>query len=245
MGGEPDRESVMTSMHWPLVEVAARLLDRREREAVLGDLLETGEGTWRGLLDVLGLVIRRQLLLWKRWQPWLATFGLALPCSLVLMGVSVSVSSMYQRLIDHQILVGSPQAVHQNLLQLLCRGLLLIGCSWACGFVMGSLSRRTLLVSIASSCLPCLFCLMRFREPSLSRLCLFLFLLPAIWGVRQALRSIRMNLVFAILLAIAITAWMILPSNSRGLWTLNWSLVWPAWYIVATALGDRRRVERN
>jgi hypothetical protein len=34
----------MTSTHWPLVEVAARLLERSEREAVLGDLLETGEG---------------------------------------------------------------------------------------------------------------------------------------------------------------------------------------------------------
>jgi len=45
VGGEPDRESIMTSTHWPLVEVAARLLGRSEREAVLGDLLETGEGT--------------------------------------------------------------------------------------------------------------------------------------------------------------------------------------------------------
>jgi hypothetical protein len=235
----------MTSTHWPLVEVAARLLGRSEREAVLGDLLETGEGTWRGLLDVLGLVIRRQLSHWKNWQPWLAMFGLALPSSLLLMGVSVSVSSMYERLIDHRILVESPQAIHQGFFQLLCRGLLLIGCSWACGFVMGSLSRRTLWVSIASSCFACLFCLLRFREPSLSRLCLFLFLLPAIWGVRQALRLIRINLALAIFLATAITTLMILPSNSRGLWTLNWSLVWPAWYILATAQGAGRKVGRS
>ena len=235
----------MTSSHWPLVEVAARLLERDEREAVLGDLLETGEGAWRGLLDVLGLVVRRQLLHWKNWQPWLAVFGLALPGSLFLMGVSVSVSSMYERLIDHRILIGSSHAIHEGFLQLLCRGLLLIGCSWACGFVMGSLSRRTLWVSIASSCFPCLLCLVRFREPSLSRLCLFLFLLPAIWGVRQALRSIRINLALAIFLAIAITTLMILPSNGRGLWTLNWSLVWPAWYIVATAQGAGRTVGRN
>jgi len=235
----------MTSMHWPLVEVAARLLERGEREAVLGDLLETGEGVWRGLLDVLGLVIRRQLLHWKNWQPWLAVFGLALPGSLLLMGVSVSVSSMYQRLVDHRILIGSPHPVHEGFLQLLCRGLVLIGCSWACGFVMGSISRRTLWVSIASSCFPCLFCLVRFREPSLSRLCLFLFLVPAIWGVRQALRLIRINLALAIFLAIAITTLMILPSNSRGLWALNWSLVWPAWYIVATAQGAGRKVGRS
>jgi hypothetical protein len=235
----------MTRTHWPLVEVAARLLKRSEREAVLGDLLETGAGTWQGLLDVLGLVIRLQLSHWKNWQPWLAMFGLALPSSLLLMGVSVSVSSTYERLIDNRILVGSPQAIHEGFLQLICPGLLLIGCSWACGFVMGSLSRRTLWVSIASSCFACLFCLVRFREPSLSRLCLFLFLLPAIWGVRQALRLIRINLGLAIFAATAITTLMILPSNSGSLWTLNWSLVWPAWYILATAQGAGRTVARS
>jgi hypothetical protein len=77
--------------------------------------------------------------------------------------------------------------------------------------------------------------LVRFGEPSLSRLCLFIFLLPAVWGVRQALRLVQVTLALAVVLAIAITALMILPPNSRGLWTLNWSLVWPAWYIVATA----------
>jgi uncharacterized RDD family membrane protein YckC len=59
------------------------------------------------------------------------------------------------------------------------------------------------------------------------------------------LRSIRITLALAIFLAIAITTLMILPSNSSGLWTLNWSLVWPAWYIVATAQGAGRTVGRN
>jgi len=235
----------MTSTYWPLLEVAARLLERDEREAVLGDLQETGEGAWRGLLDVLGLVVRRQLLPWKNWQPWLAAFGLALPCSLLLMGISVSVSSIYQRLADNSILVESPHAIHEGFFQLFSRGLLLIASSWAGGFVMGSISRRTLWVSIVSSCFPCLFCLVRFREPSLSRLCLFLFLLPAIWGVRQALRLTRINLAFAILLAIAITTLVILPSSSRSSWTLSWSLIWPSWYIVATAQTDSGSIERS
>ena len=235
----------MTSIHWRLVEVLARLLKPGEREAVLGDLLETGEGGWRGLLDVLGLVTRRQLSHWKNWQPWLAVFGLALPGSLILMGTSVSVSSMYEQLIDHRILLGSPHAIHEGFLQLLCRGLLLIACSWACGFVTGSISPGTLWAGIASSCFACLFCFVRFREPSLSRFCLFLFLLPAIWGVREALRSIRINFVLAVFLAIAVTALMILLSNGRGLWTLSWSLVWPAWYIVATAQRTGRQVGQS
>lgn len=225
----------MTSRHWALVEAVARLLEPREREAVLGDLLESGEGARRGSLDVLGLVIRRQLLHWKRSQPWLAAFGLALPASFLLMGISVSISSMCVRLIGLKVSGGSTRGFHDDLLPLVCGGLLLTGCSWACGFVIGSLSRRTLWVSIASSCLACSFCFLRFREPSLTRFCLFLFLLPAIWGIRQALRSIRISLVLTILLAIAITASLILLSHSKSLWTLNWWLVWPAWYVVAAS----------
>ena len=236
----------MKSTHWPLVEVADRLLEPVEREAVLGDLLETDEGGWQGLLEVFGLVIRRQLLHWKSWQPWLATFGLALPGSLVLMGTSVSVSSMYERRIEPGIILGHPHAIYQGFLQLLCRGLLLIACSWACGFVLGSLSRRTLWLSIASSCFACSFCLARFREPSLSRLCLFVFLPPAICGIRQALRSIRINWALAVLLASTITTFVILLSNSKSLWSLNWSLVWPGWYIVATTMrGPRGWSGRN
>jgi hypothetical protein len=240
MGDETGQESIVTRIQWPWA-VAARLLERSEREAVLGDLLETGECTWRGLLGVLGLVIRRQLLHWKHWQPWLAMLGLALPSSLLLMGTSVSVSSMYAQLIDPRILIAPPQSIHEGYLQLLCSGLLLIGCSWSCGFVVGSLSRRTLWVSIAASCLACLFCLVRFREPSFSRLCLFLFLVPAIWGVRHGLQLVRINPALAIFLAIAITALVILPANSAALWTLNWSVLWPAWYIVVTARGKGKK----
>ena len=230
----------MTGTPWPLLEIVARLLERDEREAVLGDLVETGEGGWRGLLDVLGLVVRRQILHWKSWRPWAAVFALTLPGSLLLMGFSVSISSIYERLVDHRLLVASPPAIHEVFIPLLCRALLLIGGSWVCGFVVGSISRRTLWISIFACCFPCLFCLVRFREPSLSRFCLFLFLLPTIWGLHQALRSTRINLAFAIPLAIAITTLTILPTNSRGAWLLNWSLVWPAWYLVAMARQEGR-----
>jgi hypothetical protein len=75
----------MTSTSWPLVQVATRLLEPDEREAVLGDLLEAGEGGWSGLPGVLGLVVRRQLQLFRNWRPWAASFGLTLPGSLLLM----------------------------------------------------------------------------------------------------------------------------------------------------------------
>jgi hypothetical protein len=229
----------MTSTSWPLVQVATRLLEPDEREAVLGDLLEAGEGGWSGLPGVLGLVVRRQLQLFRNWRPWAASFGLTLPGSLLLMGFSVSIASICECLAHHKVLIESPGAIDEAFISLFCRGLLLIGGSWVCGYVVGSVSRKTLWMSIVSCCFPCLFCLERFREPSLSKFCLFLFLLPAVWGVHHALRLTRINLSLAILLAIAITTLTMLPTNSRGVWFLNWSLVWPAWYLVVMAGQER------
>lgn len=225
----------MTGVDWALVEVAARLLQRDEREAVLGDLVEAGESAWQGLLDVLGLVIRRQAGLWKSWRPWLAAFGLAFPGSLLLMGFSVSVSQTYQQLINPTILKVTGRAVGPGFWLLLCNIFLLLGWSWTGGFVMGSVSRRTVWVSTALSFLPCVFCLTRFRVESLSRFCLLLFLLPAMWGVRQGLRIAHIERSAAIVLAVAVTALTVPTWSSQGPWIPNCLLSWPAWYLVATA----------
>ena len=218
-----------------LVEVAAKLLERDEREAVLGDLAEAGEGGWQGLLGVLGLVVRREAAGWRNWRPWLAAFGLALPGSLLLMGLSVSVSQTYLQLLSPRILKATGLAVGPGLWLFLCNIVLLLGWSWTGGFVVGSVSRRTVWVSAALSFLPCLFCLSRFRIESLSRFCLLLFLLPAIWGVRQGLRVARIERTSAIVLAVAVTALTVPTWSSAGPWIPNCLLSWPAWYLVATA----------
>ncbi|NYF79237.1 hypothetical protein [Granulicella arctica] len=221
----------MTNIGWSLVDVASLLLESEEREAVRGDLEEINEGAWSGLLDVLGLIVRREAALWKSWQPWLAAFGLAFPSSFLLMGLSLSVSRTSQHWINPQadgLAMGSAWL-------LICHVLLLIGWSWSGGFVVGSLSRRTLWVSIAATCSPCLFCLTRFGVQSLPPVCLFLFLAPAIWGVRQGLRRTRIQLSWAVILAALVTVLMVFTWSNVGLWALNWALLWPAWYMVATA----------
>ena len=242
----------MTSTGWSLVETAARLLARDEREAVLGDLVEAGESTWQGLLGVLGLVFRREAVLWKSWRPWLAGFGVALPSSFQLMGASVSVTWSYLTLRCPELLQKSSLTLGSGALVLLCQALLLIGWSWTGGFVVGSLSRRTLWASTLLCYSPCLFCLSRFRIESLSRFCLLLFLLPAIWGVHQGLRLSQMKLRWAVIVALGVTLLMI-PSWSNGswhwwspsVWSLNWLLIWPAWYLVATARKPGREAERT
>ena len=222
----------MNGIGWPLVEHSSKLLERDEREAVLGDLLESNESAWQGLLDVFGLVLRREAGLWKDPRPWLAGFGVALPSAFLLMGVSLSVSCTYQRLINHKVYDCWWPTGHEGFPLLLCHILLLITWSWAGGYVVGSVSRRTLWVSAALSLLPFVIC--PFPLEALSRLCLFLFLLPAILGVRQGMRNARISLRSASLLALTITVLMISAWSSKALWIFNWALILPAWYLVAT-----------
>ncbi len=241
----------MTGVMWSLVEAASQLLERGEREAVLGDLVEAGGEAWNGLLDVLGLVVRRQLALWRSWRPWLAGFGLALPASFLLMGVSLSVTNGYQlcawllrnsQFLDPKLLRETGFAIAPRIGFFFCQVLLLLGLAWTGGFVVGRLSRRTLWTSALLCLSPCLA---RFRIPEMSRVSLLLFLLPAIWGVWWGRGSVRIKLVPAVVLAVATTALMVrvwgvaqLWSNS-GLWMANWLLLWPAWYLVASALRFR------
>jgi hypothetical protein len=228
-------EHLFTGTNSQLVDLVSRLLPPDEREAVQGDLLEGGEGLLQSLLAVVGLVIRREAALWRNWRPWLAAFGLALPSSFLLMGFSLSVSRAYQQLVSGPILHATGVTVGPGFALFLCNVLLLAAWSWTGGFVVGSLSRRTVWVSAALSFAPCLFCLERFRVESLSRLCLLLFVPVALWGAHKGLQVARIKRSSAIALAIAVTALTIPTWSSAGAWIPNWALSWPAWFLVATA----------
>src|SRR5450432_1936448 len=76
-----------------LTETVSRFLVPAEREAVLGDLQEAGEGPWQTFAGLAGLVLRRQAGHWKNWRPWVAAFGVSVPTSFMLMGDSVMLCS--------------------------------------------------------------------------------------------------------------------------------------------------------
>jgi hypothetical protein len=217
----------MSSTHWSLVEAAALLLEPGEREVVLGDLAETGEKPWRAVLGVLGLIVRRQVAAWREWRPWLAAFGLAMPGSFFLMGASVSVSTGVAAWFYGAALTRT-QSV-----QLLCELALLVAWSWTGGFVVGSISRRTLWVSAALCASPCLLCLSEFRSQTLSRPCLIAFLIPALVGVAMGLRVRRIPFPMAMTLAVIATSFLLPTLTTRPGWTTAWAVVWPAWYLVA------------
>jgi hypothetical protein len=223
------------------------MLGRDEREAVLGDLIEAGEGAWRAMLAVLGLVLRRKAEVWKTWRPWIAAFGLSMPCSFLLMGASLSVSQALQNIFAPSLeLVGRPSG--SPWLSAIPQVLLLVGWSWTGGFAVGSVSRRTLWVSTVSCLLPCMFCLSRFRVESLSPVCLLLFLLPAVWGASDGLRIGQIKRAAAIVLAVAVTLLAVATLRIQGepwwnppRWLIVLTLTWPAWYLAATSTKTRQK----
>ncbi len=206
-----------------LLEITARLLPAQQREAVLGDLAEAEESAGRSMFAIAGLIARQELEPWRTWRPWLAG-ALGLPGSLLLLGASFSLSMSlrpvlrgdFTRLMPHLFLAAT----------------LLIAWSWTSGFLITFLSRRTLWVSAVLCLAPCLSCVLRFREPSISRICVLLFLAPGVLGVLQGKRSKCLHFSTVIVVAI-ITTVLMLAWSEMFIW--NWALVIPSWFLVAIA----------
>jgi hypothetical protein len=222
MNGQGD----VSGAGWRCVEAAAGLLAPLEREVVLGDLAETDRGAWRGLGDVLGLAARRQLALWRNWRPWAASFGLTMPASLFLMGCSVAASGAVASLLA--------EPTQPRLLWLsLSRFFLVLCWAWMAGFVVGAVSRGTLWASVLACCGPCLHCLSMWPGHGLSFLRLLIFLLPGLWGVWRGRRDLTLGLGWAVFLgAMAMLAPLVW---GKGGWMYGCWLLWPGWYLAATA----------
>ncbi|MDA0206429.1 MAG: hypothetical protein O3A53_06795 [Acidobacteria bacterium] len=225
-----------------LVDKLSLALEPHERDAVRGDQTESGATAWQALREILGLVIRRQLQLWKDWRPWLVLGALVLPLgtllSLTSRRVAASSSVTLWMYLGNwtPIFLESPGSRSDLLRYAVTIGnqYLVLACwSWAVGLLLGPLSRRTIPVNgILFSIAVWFASLLGTRYMSSSgplgalfplRSQALLVLLPAIWGMRQGRRlanapaSLR-NLVFAFaLVTVAVFA------------TRNWGWVLCAW----------------
>jgi hypothetical protein len=141
----------MGPMMWRAVELLSRSLDRDERDAAIGDLVESRASAGRALLEVGGLVLRRQGSAWLDWRPWFILGAVVVP-----VGFLLSVSSrafattalgnlwLYVRTGDwayfanpgwrHDLLTA---AAHSTMSLTA-----LLGWSWTTGFALARLSRR-------------------------------------------------------------------------------------------------------
>jgi hypothetical protein len=224
--------AVMADSAWTVAEVVASLLPAREREAVLGDLMEAGASGWSALRAVIWLSLRREAEPWRQWQPWAAGFGLALPSSFVLLGASLGVAWAF-----HGVLHGRGSGLHPDpadaILAFLGQALFMAGLAWCGGQALALLSRRTLWVSALLCVIPCCFCFSRFRSEVLSPWCLVLFLVPAMCGIAVGLR--RRHAGWKVQTGIAVLMTALALAQWRGTVPTLCVLLWPAWYLAAGA----------
>jgi hypothetical protein len=143
----------MNRFCWWLADLASRTLEPDEREAVRGDLAESGQTGGQAFLDVLGLALRRQLVLWMHWPPWLVLVGLVLPLGVLLCLISrrdADGSAIYLWLYlnnwDPSFLSnpGFRHELAQHTGTILTAYFTLFCWSWSSGFLLGSVSRRRL-----------------------------------------------------------------------------------------------------
>jgi hypothetical protein len=141
----------MTRICWWLVERVSRVLEPGERDAVLGDLAESGEASSQALGDVLGLVVRRQFALWMDWRPWLTLVGLFVPLGMLLSiasRITANKSAVYIWMFAHWWnwaylrIPGFRADLAHYVGVFFLEYMMLVCLSWTGGFVLGSASRR-------------------------------------------------------------------------------------------------------
>lgn len=150
MGNDPSRTPMMKKICWRLVDIVSAMLNASEREAVLGDLAESGERGGRALREVLGLVARRQAATWAAWRPWLTLTVLLIPLSIFLSVLSRSTSDesavyawMYANNWDWGLIKdrGFWYVLSDCAVLVFAKWLTLICWSWSAGFVLGYFSK--------------------------------------------------------------------------------------------------------
>ena len=203
----------MNRMCWWLAERVSRALEPEEREAVRGDFAESGESGVRALVGTVGLVARRQVLLWKDWRPWLALVGLLGPVGFLLsvraFGLSLSLAiPLWASLHYGQ---GYPAMTMTEGILFWTADLILVPVfAWTAGLALLSLSRRTAWVHGTLFVLWCLYCNTRVAHYLLTQQFVFtltfealLFFCPVTFGVRRGLGSRFVGVRSAFLLLIA------------------------------------------
>ena len=148
MGNESPDKSVTSRIDWPLVSWLSSPLQEAEREAVLGDLAESGASGGKAVANVLGLVVRRYAGVLTDWRLWVAFAFVILPVSFSLSviaqntaGQSAVYTWMYVNNWDWSLTKtwGFWYVLRNSAMELTIAGTLLACWSWSAGFLLGRL----------------------------------------------------------------------------------------------------------
>ena len=228
-------EREVTPRGWWAVDLLCALLERDERAAVCGDLLEAQASSGRALIEVGGLVIRRQAALWLGWRPWLALFTIVVP-----LGFLLSLSSrwfsdpiaadlwLYVRLGEwrYMTIPGWRRDVIEAATIALVGFAALALWSWTAGFVLARLSRRAWWTLGLVLALAIVFTVGPVKNAAISLTAtvrVLLVLLPLWSGLRSGITGKALGTVRTITLAVATIAVTVFMSRAlEGSVTYGW-----------------------
>jgi hypothetical protein len=210
----------------------SRSLDPKEREAVVGDLAELGMTDRQAMRSVLGLVLRRQLRVWKKWQPWFALVAIIAPVCPLLASLSteldVGIFPSVVMWLRHGISYDTGISSSAFLAAVCFRAMALITWSWTSAFALGILSRRAVWLNGALFFMLCLVSAVRglLSVPLLwltpwAWFAIFVkflvVLIPAYFGLRQSAKSAGLKVEWMVPLA----AWTV-TTGALAFWTHGW-----------------------
>jgi hypothetical protein len=132
-----------------IVAALSNLLEPAERECVCGDLEELRLRGSGAAANIIGLVVRRQLNEWSYWGPWVALLGIAglagyylsLSVARVQTGIFLQIGTYLKYGVAYE---PGGVSVAQNIGYTATLLIAMLLWSWACGFVLASLSGRAL-----------------------------------------------------------------------------------------------------
>jgi hypothetical protein len=154
------------ALAWSLVNHSLHLLDPDEREALCGDLAESGDSALQALGSVLCLAVYRQSILWRRSSPWLVLVFFVLPVGVLLSLAArehAGTSAIYLWLeVNNADLSLIRSAGYWYTLWQVLPSLLLpclsLGCvAWMAGVLLSDISRRSLWINGALFCIVVLY----------------------------------------------------------------------------------------
>ncbi|HEX4019522.1 MAG TPA: hypothetical protein VHX63_00115 [Acidobacteriaceae bacterium] len=203
------------------LEALARLLPGEDREAILGDICESGLSNLNAHFDLSALIWRRCLPPYAGVGDWLC-IAVAAIISPLLVGLSVALSTQAAREIQAGSFLGIVELLR------LCG--LLWAASLGVGIAVMSRARTIAVLATIAILTPAIACALRYHGSDLQMGFLFLFAIPTLYGAWIGYRQRhyhRVGLIFMLLVTLMLGP----PIISHGYTILNaFLLAAPAMY---------------
>jgi hypothetical protein len=197
------------------LEALARLLPSEDREAIIGDICESGLTNLNAHLDLSALIWRRCLPPYAGVGDWVC-IAFAAIISPLLVGLSVALSAQASREIHASSFLG--------IVELLRLSTLLWAASLGVGITAMSRARNMAVLTAIAILAPAIACAFQYRGSDLQMGYLFLFAIPTIYGAWIGYRK-RHYQRFWLIAMLLLTLILGPPILSHGYTMLNASLL--------------------